>query len=73
MKHDRLHEMCRVPISVASHAFQSLSLNERFEIVNRNIEKFRDGVFDWTKEMDFTRKPFNFYGGYVRIAEDQKV
>jgi hypothetical protein len=39
-------------------------------MVTRNIEKFRDGVFDWTKDLDFTRKPFSFYGGFVRIAEE---
>lgn len=42
-------------------------------MVTRNIEKFRDGVYDWTKDLDFTRKPFSFYGGFVRIAEGQKV
>ena len=26
--------------------------------------------FDYKKDLDFTRKPFNFYGAYVRINED---
>jgi len=32
-----------------------------------NIERFNDGVYDYKKDLDFTRKPFNFYGAYVRI------
>lgn len=41
-------------------------------MVTQNIERFKDGIYDYTKEFDLTRKPFNFYGAYVRINEDQK-
>lgn len=40
--------------------------------MEQNIEKFRDGIYDYNKEIDFTRKPFNFYGHMTRINEDQK-
>lgn len=49
-----------------------MPIDKRVAHVTQNIERFTDGIFDWSKEFDFSRKPFNFYGNYVRISEDHK-
>ena len=38
-------------------------------MVERNFMKYRDGIFDYNQAIEFTRKPFGFYGAYVRMEE----
>jgi hypothetical protein len=61
-----------MPKRVKELAMEFIPLSTRVNQVMMNLEKFNDGVYDWSKELDFTRKPFDFYGSFVRINEDQK-
>ena len=49
-----------------------LPLDTRFDIAEQNTRRFSDGVDESLKPFDFTRKQFDFYGGYLRLNENQK-